>query len=546
MKKAQISGIARFGGVLLHPVSLPGKYPVGDIGPEAYRFVDFLSLAGQTLWQILPIGPTGYGDSPYASLSSFAGNPLLVSLDQLEERGLVTKEEIADLCAEPWGFSDYSAAWTRKLPLLRRGAERFLERNSKGEQEEYRRFTRENSFWLPDFSLFMAVKEHFDAKAATAGAPTSLWNLFWDRDIARKEPTAVASWKNTLTREAEIHAVIQFFFHSQWLKLKRYANERGIKIIGDIPIFVAQDSADLWSRRDLFQVDAEGNPLFVAGVPPDYFSSTGQLWGNPLYDWGACAREKFAWWIERVRKALSFVDILRIDHFRGFVACWQVKGGAKTAEKGKWVKTPGAELFTALRDALGIDLPIIAEDLGVITPAVERLRDRFGLPGMKILQFAFEPHRDSPEIPNPENKFLPHNHIENCVVYTGTHDNDTTVGWYSGLAPELRDIVRKYFERDDREIPWEMIRTAYASVARYAVVPMQDLLLRGTDARMNTPSTACGNWRWRFSWEDVPEWLPAKIREMALFYGRCAPPARSSPEGELFPEEVRVPRTGST
>lgn len=524
-KKIKSFNEGRASGILLHPTSLPGGYGIGDLGYSACRFVDFLQISGQSLWQVLPLGPTGYGDSPYASLSSFAGNPLLISPDLLFERGYLTEKDLADNPSFPEKRVDFSNLIPWKKQLLNRAAERFLDSASLQKDAEYKTFKENAREWLPDFALFMALKEYHDNKAIEEKASSSQWNRYWDAEIALRDPEAMAFWQSRLSERVEIHKVLQFFFFRQWNRLRKYANEKGIRVIGDIPIFVAEDSADVWANREQFLLDKKGNPVSVAGVPPDYFSLTGQLWGNPLYNWRKMEEDGFSWWIKRIKHLLTLVDLLRIDHFRGFVASWHIPAGSKTAEKGKWVKSPGKELFSAVKEALGGKLPIIAEDLGVITPAVVKLKDDFSLPGMKVLQFAFE--LDKKGVPNSANLFLPHNFNDNCVVYTGTHDNDTTLGWYTSLSPEMKDLVRRYFARDDREVVWEMIRSACGSVADLAIIPLQDILLLGSEARMNIPSTGEGNWAWRFSWDELPPWVHCKLKDMASLYGRL--PAEPGP-----------------
>lgn len=507
----------RFSGILLHPTSLPGPHGVGDIGPAAKRFVDFLVEAGQSLWQLLPLGPTGYGDSPYASFSSFAGNPLLISLDSLVEAGDLARSDLAPVPAFPPRYVDYGWAISWKLPLLERGARRFLDHASAERRAAYERFCAESAGWLNDYSLFMAVKEEFDARARASGTGGAMWNNFWDADIALREPEAVLRWSVERREKIEIQKVWQFYFSTQWQELRAYANGRGVRLIGDIPIFVAPDSVDVWANRELFHLDERGRPTVVAGVPPDYFSSTGQLWGNPLYDWQAMRADGFSWWIRRMRGALAQVDIVRIDHFRGFEAYWEVPAGMATAEKGRWVKAPGEELFATLRSAIG-ELPVMAEDLGVITPEVVALRDRFGFPGMKVLQFAFEPKGSGLSAENP---FLPHNYVADSVVYTGTHDNDTTLGWYRTRSDAERDLVRRYLARDDHDIVWDLIRLALSSVARYAIIPLQDLLVLDSDARTNRPSTVGGNWCWRYDPKQIGPWAAGRLREMTELYGRA-------------------------
>ncbi len=506
----------RSSGVLLHPTSLPGPHGIGDLGNGALRFVDFLVAAKQTLWQVLPLGPTGYGDSPYASFSSFAGNPLLISLEALAAAGDLEASDLKEVPAFPPRYVDYGWVNSWKLPLLEKAARRFLARAAGDRRTAYERFCAEGEHWLADYALFMAVKEEFDARARAAKVGGAMWNNYWDADIALREPEAITRWSGERREKIDVQKVLQFYFFSQWSALRAYANDRGVRLIGDIPIFVAPDSVDVWADRRLFHLDERGKPTVVAGVPPDYFSATGQLWGNPLYNWEAIHAEGFAWWTRRMKSVLALVDIVRVDHFRGFEAYWEVPAANKTAEKGRWVKAPGMELFTVLKRELG-ELPVMAEDLGVITPEVVALRDHFGFPGMKVLQFAFEPGGSGLNATNP---FLPHNFVPSSVVYTGTHDNDTTRGWYRSISDREKDLVRRYLARDDRDIVWDLIRLASSSVACYAIIPLQDLLDLDSDARMNRPSTVGGNWTWRFGPEDIGPWTAGRLREMTELYGR--------------------------
>jgi 4-alpha-glucanotransferase len=502
----------RASGILLHPTSLPGRFGVGELGEEAYAFADFLHASGQSLWQVLPLGPTGYGDSPYASFSAFAGNTLLVSLRQLVREGLLAENDIA----RPPLFSEDRVEFGRvlefKQTLLRRAFDNFKRTTDFNLRGSFQTFTQRAAAWLDDYALFRAIK---DARGGVA------WNE-WETPLVRREPQALASTRDELHDEVEAQKFYQYLFFKQWSALKAYCNERGIKIVGDIPIFVAHDSADVWTHPSLFKLDGMGKPSVVAGVPPDYFSATGQLWGNPLYDWERMRATNFSWWIERVRATLGMVDILRIDHFRGFAACWEIPGGDKTAERGRWVPAPGQELFTAIKYALG-DLPIIAEDLGVITPDVEALRDRFEFPGMRILQFAFGG--------DPRNIDLPHNYVRNVVVYTGTHDNDTTVGWFkseagAGSTRDAGQIARErkfcldYLDSDGEEIQWDFIRAALASVANTAIMPLQDVLGLGTEARMNLPASTDGNWAWRYRPDALTDDLRDRLKHLTALYGR--------------------------
>jgi 4-alpha-glucanotransferase len=466
-------------------------------------FVDFLADAGQQRWQVMPLGPTGYGDSPYQSFSSFAGNPLLISPDLLLAEGLLADEDLADAPRFPDDAVDYGAVIPFKQMLLRRSFARFSETASDESRQELLAFRHANTAWLEDFALFMALKQ------ALGGA----WPE-WEPSLARHEPAAVAQALDEHADEVAFQVYAQFQFFRQWARLRAYANERGVKIIGDIPIFVAYDSADVWGSRELFYLGEDLLPTVVAGVPPDYFSATGQLWGNPLYRWDVLDRQGYDWWIERLRAVLTLVDIVRLDHFRGFAAYWEVPAGEETAINGHWIAGPGAALFEAVGEALG-SLPIIAEDLGVITPDVEALRDEFGFPGMKVLQFAFGGA--------PVNPYLPHTYERRCVVYTGTHDNDTTLGWWRTINASDREHVQLYLGRSGEDISWDFIRLALASVADTAIMPLQDVLKLGSEARMNTPGRPAGNWGWRYTPEQLDIFAGARLRQLAELYGRLAP-----------------------
>ncbi|HEU5103094.1 MAG TPA: 4-alpha-glucanotransferase [Roseiflexaceae bacterium] len=491
----------RKSGLLLHPTSLPGRWGIGDLGANAYTFVDFLAAAGQQLWQVMPLGPTGYGDSPYQGFSAFAGNPQLISIDQLLAEQLLAPEDLTDVPAFSDQHVDYGAVIPFKLAMLKKSFDRFKRVATNEQRQTFADFRTEQRAWLADYALFAALKEQH------GGAN---WNT-WNRPIARREPAAVGEWASRLSAQTEFHAYMQYLFFQQWTSLKRYANERGIQIIGDIPIFVAYDSADVWANREIFALNDEGHSLVVAGVPPDYFSATGQLWGNPLYRWDVLAGQGYRWWIERFRTTLTLVDIARLDHFRGFAAYWEVPAGEATAINGRWVAGPGTALFEAVREALG-GLPIIAEDLGVITPDVEALRDELGFPGMKVLQFAFNG--------NPDDVYLPHNYLPHCIVYSGTHDNDTTLGWWRALPPHDQRNVQLYLGRDGSDISWDFIRLAWASVADLAIVPIQDALNLGSEARMNTPGQAGGNWGWRYTADMLTTELVGRLRQLTELYGR--------------------------
>jgi 4-alpha-glucanotransferase len=507
--------LPRSSGIVLHPTCLPGPHGAGDLGPDAYQFVDFLAAAGQGVWQVLPLGPTGYGDSPYQALSSFAGNPLMISLDALAEPGLLTADDLRTRPEFPADRVDFGRVLAWKRPLLERAAQRLEEPAGRGLADAFASFTREQRAWLDDYALFMALKE---------AHPGAEWSD-WPADIALRRPAAVAEWAHRLEGPVRVHKAIQFFFHHQWLALRGYAAERGIRLLGDVPIFTAYDSADVWSHPDVFHLDDRGKPTVVAGVPPDAFSATGQLWGNPLYRWDAMAAKGFGWWLDRIRTLLALVDLLRIDHFIGFVRYWEVPAGSPTAVEGRFQPGPGAALARAIQEALGA-LPIVAEDLGLVIPEVEALRDQFEVPGMKVLQFAFGE--------NAANPYLPHNYSPNCVVYTGTHDNDTTTGWFASAPPAVRSSAQRYLARHGDDIAYDLIRLAMGSVADTVIVPFQDVLALGSEARMNVPGRPEGNWTWRFRWDMVAERHAARLHEMAELYGRLPPgrpPASPPPSG---------------
>ena len=493
----------RSSGILFHPTSLPGKYGIGTLGKEAYAFIDFLKKSRQKLWQIFPLGPTGYGDSPYQSFSSFAGNPYLIDFDLLIEAHLLSEEDLRDVFfGDNEEYIDYGAIYNQKYPLLRKAYENFKSSDNLEMRENFEHFKRENASWLNDYSLYISLKNHFN------GLP---WNE-WAHDIKNREHGAMEHYKNELADDIEYHNFIQFLFFKQWGDVKRYANENGIKIIGDIPIFVAADSSDAWANPEIFLFDEERKPVKVAGVPPDYFSATGQLWGNPLYNWQKLKETNYSWWVERVRANLSTCDIIRIDHFRGFEAYWAVPYGDDTAINGQWEPGPGIDLFNAIKSQLG-ELPIIAEDLGLMTQGVIDLREATGFPGMKILGFAF----DSGE----ENDYLPHTYTKNCVVYTGTHDNDTLIGWFQKAKEEDRQFARDYLNsRSDDEIHWDAIRGAWSSVANMAISPVQDFLGLGSEARINTPGVAAGNWQWRLRHGVLTDELAERIAKLTKVYSR--------------------------
>ena len=497
----------RASGIILHPTSLPGPDGVGDLGPESYRWVNFLADSGCKLWQILPLGPTGYGDSPYQCFSAFAGNPYLVSPALLLEDGLLKRGDLSDRPVFPVNHIDYGEAIQWKIKILDRAYQHFTESKNKKFLAEFEAFEIEQAFWLKDFTLFMAIKEAYGGVS---------WDK-WPNGLRQRKSSAIAAFHKNDQEKIDRNTFRQFLFFRQWQALKEYANSKDLQIVGDIPIFVAYDSADAWSNPNLFYLDAEGKPIYVAGVPPDYFSPTGQLWGNPLYKWKEHQKQGYAWWIERMQATLKMVDIVRLDHFRGFAGYWEIPFGMPTAEVGRWVKGPGEDLFLAIHNALG-DLPVIAEDLGVITPDVIKLRNRFDLPGMKVFQFAFATDPDDP--------FLPHNYQANCVAYTGTHDNDTALGWYQSAPEPEQDLIRRYLARSGEDISWDMIRAVWSSVAVFAVAPMQDVLSLGNEARMNLPGKASGNWIWRMNPDSINKHVLDRLREVNYLYSRMTLPEK--------------------
>ncbi|NDD64083.1 MAG: 4-alpha-glucanotransferase [Acidobacteria bacterium] len=528
----------RSSGILLHPTSLPGDFGIGDLGPSAYRFIDLLESMGQGVWQVLPLGPTGYGDSPYQCFSAFAGNPLLISPEMLVREGVLAAEDLDDSPPFPAERVDYGLVINYKSRLLERAHDNFraLSRQAAGDSliGAYRDFCERTSWWLDDYALFRAIKD------AHAGQEWTRWRA----PLRDRDRTALHSFRDENEARIDYHRFQQFLFFRQWLSLARYANQHGVLIIGDIPIFVAHDSSDVWADRRYFLLDDAGLPTAVAGVPPDYFSADGQLWGNPLYRWSLMAEDGYRWWVARIRAALSMVDIVRLDHFRGFEKYWAVPAGEPTARNGEWQIGPGADLFLAIERELGA-LPIIAEDLGFITDEVRQLRDRFDLPGMNVLQFAFSPDPAADHL-------KPYRFNPNSVVYTGTHDNDTTVGWFragdhqiepfaggradgeagrvgnydpadeAGEAGEAdeKTFLRRYLGTDGHEISWDLIRLALASVADMAIIPLQDLLGLGTEARMNTPARESGNWSWRFLPGQLTPHIVRRLAEMTDTYGR--------------------------
>jgi 4-alpha-glucanotransferase len=502
----------RASGVLLHPTSLPSRFGIGDLGDDAYQFVDFLAEAKQTYWQILPLGPTGYGDSPYQCFSAFAGNTNLISPERIVEDGLLSREEIYQKPDFPEGRVDFGKLYEWKNWILGLAYERFSQTTDNNLRDKFESFCHEQASWLEDYALFRAIKKSQEQKS---------WQK-WEAGLLLREKFALTQARENLSEDVRAQKFQQWLFFRQWNELKTYSNSKNVKIVGDIPIFISLDSSDVWCNPSQFKLDEDGSPRVVAGVPPDYFSKTGQLWGNPIYNWEQMQRDGFRWWIERVKQTLKLVDIVRIDHFRGFAAAWEVPGRDPTAQFGRWVDVPGRELFDALKNAIG-DLPFWAEDLGVITPDVRELRDSFGFPGMKILQYAFGG--------DPRNHDLPHNYIKNCVVYTGTHDNDTTVGWFDSKAgaSSTRDTAEinrehefclQYLNSAGREINWDFIRAAWSSVADTAIVPMQDLLGLGNEARMNLPASSQGNWYWQCREGEINKSIARRLRKLTEIYGR--------------------------
>lgn len=501
----------RHSGILLHPTSLPGAYGSGDLGAASYHFVDWLVTAGQTMWQVLPLGGIGPGNSPYMSPSAFAGNELLIDLVQLRNAGWLTEADIKPDTVFKETRIIYPAVRSFRMARLRVASERFFVDARHDARNAFSSFCAESSAWLDDYALFMALDKNH-------GGYGKVWQD-WPTALVQRKPKALREASATLADECNFWRFCQWCFHTQWIALKSYANTRGVEIIGDMPIFVSAHSADVWANQKLFDLDGKGHPRVVAGVPPDYFSSTGQHWGNPLYSWPAHEKEGFRWWIERVRSSLRLCDIVRIDHFRGFESYWEIPAATETAVNGQWQKGPGLALFSALRKALGkplgkqqAALRIIAEDLGMITPEVTTLRKAAGLPGMRILQFAFDGHSD--------NLYLPHNFEPGTVVYTGTHDNNTTRGWWDELSAHEQDYVRRYLGISADCIEWDLIRVASASVALLAIIPMQDVLGLDAASRMNSPGLAEGSWEWRFRWNQVEPWHADRLAELVRLHGR--------------------------
>ncbi|GAB4124537.1 MAG: 4-alpha-glucanotransferase [Sideroxydans sp.] len=492
----------RSSGILLHPTSLPGPYGSGDFGHSAFQFVDWLQRTGQTFWQVLPMGEVGPGNSPYMSSSAFAGSLLLIDIEDLVRHGWLQPADIKPPATLDARRVNYDAIRGFRLALLRRAARAFQGRANPQERAAFLDFCQTEAGWLADYALFMAIQQQY---------PGRDWSD-WPPALTRREPEALAAFRNGHAHEIEFWLFCQWRFATQWFALKQYANQRGVRIVGDVPIFVANQSADVWGHQDLFELDGAGRPLRVAGVPPDYFSEDGQLWGNPLYRWEQHRQTGYAWWLARMRHALRYFDLVRVDHFRGFASYWAVPADAKTAREGQWLPGPGGHLFETFQSRFG-RLPVIAEDLGLITPDVIELRDRFQLPGMRILQFAFGE--------DERNYFLPHHYVANCVAYTGTHDNDTSLGWWRSARDHERAFATRYLKlQEGDEIHWKMMEALSSSAANTVIFPMQDVLGLGSEGRMNLPGSACGNWEWRFDWEQLATDQELRLAEMTARHGR--------------------------
>jgi 4-alpha-glucanotransferase len=491
----------RSSGIILHPTSLPGKYGTGTLGKEAYFFINFLKATKQKLWQILPVGPTDAINCPYQNTSAFAGNPLLIDVELLLEDGLLNKNDLDTVLTFTDTEANFAIASEFKFPLLKKAYNNLKIQANKEAVAAFDQFYSKNKSWLRDFSLFMALREHFRQQA---------WNE-WEPQIKHRSSEAMKQYSLLLKDEIQYHRFVQFVFYKQWYKLKKYAARSGVKIIGDIPIFISYDSADVWANPELFQIEKQLLPKSVSGVPPDFFSKTGQLWGNPLYDWSNSRKKLFKWWKKRLDHLLKQVDIVRIDHFIGFSRYWSVPYGEKTAVNGKWKNAPGMELLHYLNKKTGLNR-LIVEDLGEVTKEVIKLRDHFNLPGMRILQFAFGSDTNNPS--------LPHHYMPHSVVYTGTHDNDTLVGWYKKLNRNERKFIKNYLDCKETRINWDMIRLAWASVAMFAITPLQDILSLGNEARMNIPGTTAGNWNWRYESNQLTRKIKAELKKVTQLYGR--------------------------
>ena len=491
----------RSSGILLHPTSLPGPHGIGDFGPESYRWVDFLFQAGIGLWQILPLGPTGYGDSPYQSFSAFAGNIYLINPELLVKDGLLQNKDISTPPLFPKNKVNFPKVKQWKNSLFQFSFDNFRHSKNKKLKDEFAAFIKRHRFWLDDYTMYMAIKSANGEQA---------WNR-WPDPLRFREPTVLCKFAQENRELRQFHEFLQFLFFRQWHKLKEYAYKKQVRIIGDIPIFVAYDSADIWSSPEHYDLNEQLEPRVVAGVPPDYFSPSGQLWGNPHFRWDVHKRDNYQWWIKRIRHSLSLVDILRLDHFRGFAGYWEVPAGKPTAERGRWVEGPGMDFFNGVNKILG-DVPLIAEDLGVISPDVKEMREKFGFPGMKIFQFAFSTDTTDP--------FLPHNYPVNCVAYTGTHDNETARGWFEHAPEKERQFYLNYLHSNGQHIAWDFIRAVWSSVAAFAIAPMQDFLELGNSARMNFPGRPTGNWNWRMAQDALIQGLANKIKEINILYRR--------------------------
>ncbi len=497
--------LTRSSGIILHPTSLPGAYGIGDFGPGAYAFIDFLQDTYQSIWQVLPLGPIGYGNSPYQASSSFAGNHLLISFDRLLESGWLHKSDLDDAPDLNDFLVYYPEVTAFHNRVLDAAFKRFMNSADKQSVETFDAFNEAQAYWLDDYAIFAVLSNQYNNRP--------WWS--WAERFALRDTSAIAALLETQAEAIRAVKFRQWLFYSQWLDVKRYANERNIQIFGDIPIFVSANSADVWANQGLFKLEPDGTPTVVAGVPPDYFSATGQRWGNPLYRWDVMKQNNYAWWLERIRATLELVDTARIDHFRGFIAAWEIAAEEETAINGEWVPGPGADLFHVMRAELGEKLPLVAEDLGVITDEVRAVRDQFNLPGMKIIQFAFGEEEQS-------NDFLPHLYPNNCVVYTGTHDNDTTLGWWFNVSENVRNNVQKYMGPVQNP-PHDLMRFAMMSVADTAIFPLQDVLGYGTDTRMNLPGSAKGNWEWRFKANALTDEVRSMLREITRRYDRHLP-----------------------
>jgi len=510
------SRFLRSSGVLLHPTSLPGPDGIGDLGTSAFRFVDWLHQHGQSLWQILPLGPTSFGDSPYQTLSAFAGNPLLISLESLVEDGWLQAQDFKDRPAFDEGRVDFGAVIDWKFSCLQKAWTVFLARAGKSNWNQFNSFRQDNAGWLEDFALFMALKNE------AGGKP---W-CDWEASLVAREEEALQAARTRLDKSISSFAFMQWLFFEQWQKVKVYASAKGVRLVGDVPIFVAYDSSDVWANPEYFQLGDDGRPTHVAGVPPDYFSKTGQLWGNPLYDWDALKADGYCWWIDRLRTGLEMVDLVRIDHFRGFAGYWEVPATEKTAVNGTWQPGPGGDFFQALQKVFGENLPLIAEDLGVITTDVVKLRDDFNLPGMKILQFAWS---------GPDNLFLPHEHVTNSVVYSGTHDNDPTLGWWEHLTDAAtRQLVQEYTGCPAEEPNWTLIRLGMMSCAHTFIATMQDVLGLAREARMNLPGEGTGNWNWRMPASALIDPAGQRLARLTWLYRRRPDQVLSKPKDPDF------------